>query len=185
MSTKKWNNEIPINRDTYMIRCIEEGFAPSRSSGKPMITLKFEIAAPETISVAGEDIMVVGVKSNLVRYQVTKSVDDQGNVDTEKSASLKKALEEMYGQFGIKLTEELNVDNPPLGFKNKLVWAVLDNERKPMLRTPTKEQLDKGIKRDAPELIMLHPVTKQPMIENWPQIIKIICPAEQPANQPY
>jgi hypothetical protein len=182
---KKWDNTMPINRDTYMLRCIEEGFAPSRSSGKPMITLKCEIASPETINIAGEDILVVGIKAGLTHYQVTKSVDDQGVVDEEKSKALKKSLEELYEQFGIKVDGELNVDNPPLGFKNKLVWAVLDNDRRPMLRTPTKEQLDKGIKRDAPELIMLHPQTKQPMIENWPKIVKIICPAEQPANQPY
>lgn len=182
--SKKWNNEIAIPRDNgYILRVIEEGFAPSKSSGKPMITLKHEIVAPEEVEVAGEKITIAGVKANLLNYLVTKSIDEEGKVDESKSSGLKEQLVDAYKNYGVDLQgAEVNVDNPPLGFKGKLVYAVLDDEAKAMRKTPTKEQLDKGQKIGD---VMLHPQTKLPMIEHWPKIVKIICPAEQPANTPY
>ena len=46
---QKWNTSIPwVKKSDYILRCIEEIFAPS-SGGNPMVTLKFEVAAPDTV----------------------------------------------------------------------------------------------------------------------------------------
>src|SRR5437879_5627696 len=86
MSTiPKWNRSVPFPRDNFILRCIEESFGPSKSSGKPMISLEYEVVSPEdAVSADGKRYTVVGEK--IIKYYTTKSVDGEGNIDADKSA---------------------------------------------------------------------------------------------------
>ena len=160
--SKKWNSEIAIPTDSsYIIRCIEEVFGQSKSSGKPMITLKFEVVTPEEVDVAGEMITIAGVQTS-PQYYVTQSVDENGNIDVEKSAEILKRLEKLYKAFGLP-ADSINPENPTLGFKGKEVYAVLAADTQERRKSPTAAQLAAGQKQGD---VMINPLTKAPLIYN-------------------
>lgn len=184
--SKKWNSDVAWQRGNYILRVTEESFAPSRSSSSPMITLKHEVVAPEEMDVAGVKFNVAGVKVGTTSWFVTYPLDDEGNLSKDCDLDAKLTdLKELYKAYGVdpgrELTKE-DLQNPPLGFKGKLVWYLMDNDLKEIRKTPTAEQLAKGIRQGDP---ILHPITKLPMKDNWPRLNKPVCPAEAPANSPY
>lgn len=158
----KWNSKLLFPTDNFKIRCIEESFGPS-NSGSPMITLEFEVVSPETVNIGGTEVSVVGVKAK--HYTVTKSIDENGNEDAAKSASIKKRLDEFTMKFG--LPPITNVDNPELGFKGKVVWALMKSDVQEKRKTPTAEQLAQGIKQGD---VIKNPIDGKPLINYWPKI---------------
>lgn len=164
---KKWSmNEPWVKKSDYILRCIEESFGPSNSSGNPMITLKFEVAAPDSVvGDDGEEMSVAGVP--ITAYFVTKSLNgSEKQTAEEASANCLKNLQKLYTAFELS-TDDINVDNPTLGFKSKCVYALLDNEEKEQRGSPTKADLAKGIKQGA---ILINPKTKKPLTINYPRI---------------
>ena len=173
---KTWNSEISFPQDNYIIRCIDESFGPSKSSQNPMITLGFEFVAPETITVAGEEYGIAGVK--IPDYlAVTKVMNEDGSVDSEKSDNCKTRLNKLCIAFGLPAID--NPDNPTLGFKNKLVWALCNCNTVERRKSPTAEQLAKGQKQGD---VLKNPITGKPLVLYFPKIVEIFGPAEAPAG---
>lgn len=169
----KYNSSLQFPVDNYIIRCVDEKFAPS-NSGSPMITLEFEIDSPETVQIAGEDVTVAGV--TLKHYAVTKSVDADGNVDAEKTKACEErvfvsvhrdrpSLYELFGEDGAAVDKE----NPELKFKGKRVHATLGCEVRERRKTPTPEQVKKGQQGD----VLLNPITGKPQVSYYPKINQI------------
>lgn len=164
----KWNNKTPWNKDNYVMRCIGAEFGPSKSSGKPMITLEFEVAAPQEVDIAGEMYTVAGVKTK--QYYVTQSIDESGAIDMEKTANIQKRLEELYGHFGLPF-DGFNPENPDVsGFVGKMVWADVYGDAVEQRKSPTAEELKKGQKQGA---VQKNPITGKPLIQYWPKINEI------------
>ena len=164
----KWNTEIAWTEDSnYILRVTDAVFGQSKSSGKPMITLKYEVVAPETMLVAGEPVDIAGVSYGLTQYFVTKSIDEAGNVDLEKQKNIVKRLEDLYKAFEISF-DGFDPDNANVeGFKNKTVYARLYNKQEEQCKAPTSEQLAKGQRKGD---VMVNPVTKKPLMTNQPAI---------------
>lgn len=176
--SQKWNMDTPWERKSdYILRCIEETFAPS-NGGNPMVTLKFEVAAPEEVEINGEMRVVAGVP--ITSYNVTKSMkgytDNQGNVVTPEMQTAKKQAQyiKLLNAFEIP-SDNINWDSPPLGFKGKCVYAMLENDATEQRGSPTKADLAKGIKVGP---ILMNPKTKQPLVKNYPKIVEIYGIAE-------
>lgn len=169
----KYNSSITFPTDNYIIRCVEEKFAPS-NSGSPMITLEFEIDSPETVNVAGEDVTVAGVK--VKHYAVTKSLSEDGEVDVEKTKACEErvfvsshpdrpSLYELFGEDGTKIDRE----NPALVFKGKRVHVTLGCDIRERRKSPTPEQA----KRGQPGDVLLNPVSGKPQVSYYPKINQI------------
>jgi hypothetical protein len=163
---QKWNTSIPwVKKSDYILRCIEEIFAPS-SGGNPMATLKFEVAAPDTvIDNDGEELQVSGVRINF--WQTIKSISGW------KDTSPEEATEQLQANF-IKLltafelpTDNIDWENPALGFKGKLVYVMLEDNEQAQRGSPTKADLAKGIKIGP---ILVHPKTKKELVSHYPKI---------------
>ena len=166
--SKQWNSSVQFNLDNYLVRVVDATFGPSKSSGKPMITLTTEIVSPDTMNVAGEDYNVAGVKVRPM-YIVTKSVDADGNVDVEKTSNIKTRLDELTKAFGLPAITD--PENPDIeGFKGKIVWALVGSETVERRKAPTAEQLAKGEKVGE---VLTNPMTGQPLVNYFPKIQQI------------
>lgn len=163
---KKLTSAVQLPTDNYLVRVIEEAFGPSKSSGNPMITLSCEIISPETVSIAGEDYNVAGTKIQ-PSYFTTKTMKN-GEVDVEKTEYNKVRLDELTTQF--KMPAITDPENPALGFKGKVVWAIVKSEAKAKTKTPTQEQLEAGEKVGD---VIIDPMTGEPVISYFPKIDKI------------
>lgn len=161
----KWSSKVQFPQDNFVLLCTEESFGPSKSSGKPMITLKFEVHAPQTANIAGTEYVVAGVE--IPFYTVTKSINADGVVDEEKQENVKKRLNALYAQFG--LPEPTDLENPTLGFKGKKVWALLSSDKQEKRKAPTAEQAARGEEGE----VITNPITGQPLINYWPRINEI------------
>lgn len=179
---EKWNNQIPWQKDSnYIIRCIEETFSESRSSGSPMITLEFEVAAPETMKVGDHEYMIAGVKAGLKSYYPTISLTPDGEVDAVKTANAQERVKILFRAFDLDDTS-IDFKNPALAFKGKTVYALLDNEETAQRKSPTKDQLSKGQKQGD---ILLNPKTKKPLMQNYPKVREIFGTASVESGAAY
>jgi len=179
--SRKIGTDIAIPQDSsYIIRCIDETFGPSKSSGKPMITLKFEVVSPEEVEVAGEMISIAGAQPT-PNYYVTQSIDENGAVDVVKSAEILKRLKAVYKAFGLP-DADINPENPALGFKGKTVYALLYPDKQERRKSPTAAQLAAGQKQGD---VMINPVTKQPLTSYYIKVGEIFGLATTDGNKPY
>lgn len=179
MSSQKYNNNLQLPRDNYVIRCTEESFGPSKSSGNPMATLNFEIDSPEEVEIAGVRYTVAGARVSPV-YLSTLGKNESGEVDADKTAKSRERFVAMLTNFGLP-TDNINWDNPTLGFKGKLVHALLYSDESEQRKTPTKEQMARGQQGD----ILLHPITKVPLVKYYPKVDTIFGLAEVAANKAF
>lgn len=173
---KKWNKSVQFPCNNYLLRCIEEEIG-STKKGTPTVKLTFEVVSPENGEIAGEQYEVVGAK--IWHNIYFKSVDDSGNLNEEKTAKMTAMVGEFYEKLG--LTYNGNPDNPNLGFKGKFVWATLDNREEAKRKNPTAEQLKLG----RPGDVLTHPVTGEPMVNNYPTVTEWICIGEKPAGMAF
>lgn len=169
---QKWNNQVKITNENVVLRCLEESFGPSKSSGNPMITLKYEVVSPESINVGGVDYSVVGLSVG-PSYYVTKDLTNE-----EKSANADKYTFgpsndperlSLYELFEVDTTD-LDKNNPKLSFKGKLVHARISSEIKEVRKAPTSDELKKGIKEGA---VVKNPKTGKAEYTAYPKISKI------------
>jgi len=160
----KYNSNVKLGPDNFIIRTIGEEFGPSRA-GKPMITLEHEIVSPETVNVNGIDYEVAGL--TLKTYHVTKSVDEQGNVDPGAQQDTVSRLNELTTAYS--LPDISDVDNPTLGFKGKQLWVLISSQENAKTKSPTSEQLKEGKKIGDP---IVNPITGKPEVYYRPQIDK-------------
>ena len=175
---EKWNNQVYIQNENVILRCIDESFGPSKSSGNPMITLNWEVASPDTINVGGVDYEIKGLKVS-PSYHTTKNL-----TDSEKSEKNDKST---FGPSGNKdnlsLWELFELDptgvdkeNPPLAFKGKLMHARINGDPREVTKAPTAEQLKKGQRTGD---VVINPKTKKPEVTYYPKIVKMYGLAEE------
>lgn len=172
--SKKWNMDIAWEKKSdYILRCIEESFGPS-NGGSPMVTLKWEVAAPEEVEQSNGDTMVVaGIP--LTSYHVLRAMrDSKTRSQEEQTVVFQDTFKKLLTAFELP-TDNINWENPTLGFKGKTVYALLENEAKPQRSSPTKADLEKGIKEGP---VLLNPKTKAPLVKNYPKIVEIYGIAE-------
>ena len=187
MTANKWTNRIQWPRDNFILRVIEEKFAPSASSGNPMITLVAETVAMllndgslvEDVDIGGEQYMIVGAK--VTNYHPTIVLNDDNSVNEEKTAKAQERVKELYGKFKLP-NDNINFENPELGFKGKCFSALLYGKEQAQRRSPTKEQLAKGIREGE---VIIDPVTRQPVVNYWPTIDRIYGLADVGDKRPY
>jgi hypothetical protein len=176
----KWNMSIPfVTKSDYIIRFTELSLA-SNSKGNPMITIKTEIAAPDTVDMTvGNDtkpVVVAGVKPSAM--YMTIQVSNEGGIIVDKTEACRQRWNDFRKK--LELPEETNWENPATeDIKKVLAYALIKNEANPKTASPTREELARGIKVGK---VLLHPKTKQPLIDNYPEIKEIYCLAELPTG---
>lgn len=173
---QKWNRNIQWNTDNYIVRCIDETFGPS-GAGNPQIMLEFELQT-ETMEVAGEVYTIAGEK--LRKYYQTQIIVD-GIVNDEKSKNKQAEVKELYSKANMP-NDNINYENPEKGFKGKLFHVRMYSAKEDARKSPTKEQLEKGIKQGD---VIVNPITKLPVVYYKPAIAEIYGLAEENANKPY
>jgi len=176
--SQKWTSKVMFPRDNFVLRCIEESLEQS-SKGNAMIKLVFEVDRPEEVEINGDTFNVAGARST--GYYVLKVTDGDGAVDTEKTENAQGRIRELYEKFGLP-SDNIDFDNPQLGFKGKLQWALLYADAQEQRKSPTKEQLAKGIKQGD---VLRHPITREPLIAYYPKIDQFFGLAEAQANKPF
>ena len=161
----KYNRSMELPQDNYILRVLDEGFAPSKSSGNPMITLETEVHSPSEIEIAGQPVTVAGLK--IKRYLPTQVIEN-GELNIDKTQKAAKRLETEYKLFGLSF-DGFNPENPTLGFKGKLVHARLYSKKTEQRKAPTAEQRAAGKLGD----VIVNPITNQPVVNYEPQIAEI------------
>jgi hypothetical protein len=162
---QNWNSKVQFPTDNFIVRCTEASFGPSKSSQKPMITLEFEVVSPDAVNVAGEDYNVAGQKTRPM-YFVTQSIDAEGNLDISKTENIKKRLDDLCEKFGVPPIT--NPENPDVAvFKGKEVWALLASDIQQKCKSPTADQLSRGLKQGD---VIKDPITGKPVVSYWPKI---------------
>jgi hypothetical protein len=174
----KWNQGIEFPKENYVLRCTEESFGPSKSSGNPMITLEFEVQSPDEVPVGDDIITVAGVP--LRTYLTTKVLDGDGDIDAEKTENCAKRLEKIYAAFGLDFSN-FSPDNPTVGFKGKLVHAYCYAKEEEDRKAPTKEQVAKRQQGD----VIKNPITGKSRLRYQPQVGEVYGLAQGDANKPY
>jgi len=177
MSTK-WNMSIPwVKKSDYIIRCTEEILAPN-SNGNLMFTLKFEVQYPNTVEdSAGEEMVVAGTP--LTYWCVVQSLTGSKNQSPEEATEACKGRYRKLREAFDLPNKDIDWDNPPGGFKGKLVYAQLDNEENVQRGAPSKADLIAG-KKEGP--VLVNPKTKKPLIKYYPKIAEIFGTAELPSS---
>lgn len=169
----KWTSKLPFPKDSnYIIACKDATFGPSKSSGKPMITAKFEVVAPDVAMIDGEEVTIAGVEMTM--YWVTQSIDEHGNLDAEKTKSIAQRIEKLYKAFGLDFST-FNPENPDVdAFKGKRVYALLESEPREQRKQPTPEQLKNKQLGD----VLKNPVTGKALVNYFPKCSEIFGLAE-------
>lgn len=143
-----WNNKLPLPRDRYTLRCIEESFGLSKSSDNPMLSRTWEIVAPETVTIGDKQVSVAGQK--VQQYLVTKVKDpDTGGWDAKKSDTKFGQLRDDLQKLGFE-GEEIDDENPPLVAESKVVDAILYGKLNQAFKEMTAEQRASGAKVGSP-----------------------------------
>jgi hypothetical protein len=165
--SQKWTSQIPWSVDSnYVLRCIEAAFGPS-SAGNPMITFKYEVVSPEEVDIGGTMVNIAG--TSIKTWQVCQTLED-GVVNTEKSEKNLESLKKLYAAYGLPV-DNINPENPDTsGFVGKCVFAYLYNDTQDKRKSPTAAQLAAGQKQGD---VLINPVTKQPMKNNYPKVGEI------------
>ena len=137
-----WNNKMPFPRERYQIRCVLEEFGLS-SGDNPMITREFEILSPDTVPLGDRTVSVGG--RTVMQWRVVKVKDDAAKSDKSFGQLRDELLMAGYPHDG-----EVDDENPPLYFKDKVFDAILYGKEDVSRRAPTPEQIKKGSKVGDP-----------------------------------
>ena len=173
----KWNSNIMFPSDSdYIVRVCKAEFGESKSSGNPMITVEYEVVAPEVKEIAGDEVTLSGVKT--IVYYTTTTFDGQ-EVDTLKTKNARARLTAFYKLVDPELV--IDFENPDTKvLLGKAFYAQMYPEIKEQRKEPTMAQIESAkTKNIRPEGdVMLHPLTRQPLISYWPKIKELFaaCP---------
>ena len=157
------SKQLPRNR--YAIRFIDEKHSPSKSTGNPMVTLEAEIVHPETIvsPFTGETLEVAGSKVKPI-YMSLQSKKEDGSIDTKATQEAVDRYTDFMQKCGLEVPEKgIDPENPVMGFKGKVVDAILDAEEFVQRATPTPEQRAAGKPGESHRRQAAATVSRQPL----------------------
>ncbi len=150
-------DELP--RDRYVVRCTDEEFGESKSSGNSMITRTWEIVHPDSVVINGETKTIAGLE--VKQYLPTLCFDKDGERDDEKSDKSLARLRDENSNLGLPC-EIIDDENPELVCKGVIADAILSSEKSKQYKSPTLEQVAQGkkfgdpIKDDAGKDVIVH-----------------------------
>lgn len=143
-----WNNKTPFPKDRYTICCIEEDFAPSKSSGNPMLTRTWEIINPELVQIGDRQVNVAGAK--IIQYRTTKVKSTKDEIEEGMGPWNEQSSDKAFGGFrdelltlGFDSEGEIDDENPPVFAKGKTVDAIVYAKEDKARKSPTAEQIRK------------------------------------------
>lgn len=168
-----WNNKIPLPKDRRTLRCIEESFGLSQSSGNPMITRTWEIVEPNEIEIGDRKVDIDGVK--VTQYLPTKNKED-----AEKSNKAFGRLVEDLKSLGYS-ESEIDDENPPLIAKGKVVDAIVYGKENKSFKPPTAEEKKNGARFGQP----IKDAQGKDVVVYQPQIETILGLSTVEVNRPY
>jgi hypothetical protein len=142
---QSYKGEVPLpNNVRFIIRCISEEFGPSKSSDNPMITLEWEVVAPESIPVGDKLLTVAGIK--LRQYLSTKIFDrETREIDQEKTDKAQTRWVEQNKLLGLPISD-LNPENPVKRYENVVADAMLYCKEEALFDAPTPKDIAGGAK---------------------------------------
>src|SRR6266403_4427948 len=158
---KSWNNKTFWPKDNYILRCLEQKFAPN-SNGNPMVTLEWEIVNQEPKQIGPDLIEFDGIKFS--SYHVIKM---PGNEEDSNKAFNRFC--EMLDKCGIDISEGVDDENPP-SLKGVVVHASVYGREQPSYASPTPEERAKNLKVGK---ILKDPITGKDTINFSPTIEQI------------
>ena len=148
-----------LPRDRYVVRCTEEEFGESKSSGNSMITRTWEIVHPDSVQINGEAKIIAGLE--VKQYLPTIVFDKEGERDDEKSDKALARIRDENSNLGLPC-DVIDDENPALVAKGVIADAILSCEESKQFKSPTPEQTAKGqkygdpIKDDAGKDVIVH-----------------------------
>lgn len=137
-------DRLPQNR--YVARITEAVFGPSKSSGNNMITLSWEIVAPEIIEVGDR-------KFNIGGSTFTTYCPVENKQDPAKDSAAKGRTFDLYEAVTGVRPDELDENNPELGpLKGAVLDVILGSNESMRLMDPTPEERANGARYGKPIL---------------------------------
>lgn len=162
---------IPWPKDNYVLTFTKGTFGVSKRTDNPMGTFELEVFSPSTMSSGSYEITVAGTP--LKHYLVTK-VLDEGEVDTEKTATATERVKDFYEKCGVNFAT-YNPENPDFtAFEGKKIWALLKNKRTEKRKDQTPEQKAEG----EQGTILKDPISGAELVNNYPEIESIFGVAD-------
>lgn len=131
-----WHSKMTFPKDNYTLRCLEEEFSPSKSTGNPMVTREWEIVCPNPVEIDGRQIDIDGLK-------ITQRTMVGNLQDEQKDAKAFGRFSEELKVLGFE-GEDIDTENPPLIAKGKVVYAIVYGKEDVSRKSPTPEQKKKG-----------------------------------------
>ena len=163
-----------LPRDRYLVQCIKAVFGVS-SGGNPMITLEWQIVAPEAVEIDGVRTIVAGQKY-LMQYFPTKVKGDNGEWDAKKTAGAQGRLLELFAALGLP-NDNIDDENPPVKeLEGIFADAILDAEESVQRKQPTPEQ--KAARQLGDEIL---DANGKKIVSYRPIVAQILNRAEKPS----
>lgn len=174
----KSTDKIPYNT-RVRLRCLEEEFKDSKSSGNLMIERTWEIVYPETIELAdGRKVNPVG--QEITQYRVTVNKNPDGSRDERKSDKSWDNFLSERRSLGLPVEEQMDDENPPLDLSGKIVEATISSQESPEYEPLTAEDRAAGKKVGKPIV-----VNGNPVVRYRPQVVALLEMSSMQVNAPY
>ena len=194
MAKVKWSADIAIPTDSgYTAQITEASFGPSKSSGNPMITIKSELCAPESVMVGDKEVSIAGVPLRAL-YFTTKVLDGNAVVE-DKTANARERVFVSSDPDKPSLWEKLGLDGSKEDPENPNVKQLIgmkilvqcSSKEDAQRKTPNAEQIAKAKanKSRAEGDIMTHPVTGKKLVKFWPEIDEVFAVAPSGTGSAY
>ena len=194
---KQWNSKVQFPSDSdFILRITNASHAPSKSSGNPLLTVEWEVVAPETKDVAGETYVVAGVKSgpmNHLYYTTCTPGDDEksaANLERLTGDGERKGFLRMCFPDNPELIASFNPETPSPellnGLKGKLLYAQMSADTTFQRKSPTPAQIEDAKKKKtrAEGDIQVHPVTGAKLVTYLPKVREVFGEAPASALKP-
>jgi len=149
------NKNIRLPRDRYTTRVQKRDFGPSKSSGNPMVTYVWEIAAPNDFILDGKKVVIAGY--TFTQYLVTRVLADGEKLSAAESTEKKhmefaEFMKKMGGPLLAPLLggAEWDDENPPLLDVGTLADVICNTKETPELKadkTPIKNSDGSDMKK--------------------------------------
>lgn len=142
-----FNQSMRLPRDRYTLRLKSREFGISKSSQNPMVTLEWEVASPDKVSINGQPVTVAGT------VQFKMYLPTRVNGDEEKTAKAHKRFADIYAKITGQPLTEWDDENPPLPAEGSLIDAVCSSKEEVDYKDDRKTPIKNADGTDRKRLI--------------------------------